>query len=363
MPTADIGGAIPWVETGTITAVYPQRGAVDWQSDSNDRQFFNIQVLAPVFNHQQGEGVSVLPQVGAKAVVMSLSDGHEPVVAGFLSPPQDQNTDDQDADYSGGRAPDLREALWVVGSRHGGRLGLFRDGTAVISGGPGAASFYLPVGKLVTAAIEAQGRLGSFSWDAVVADDHVETRAVFSTGMETRGTLLVRLGGLGAGGTQGIAGGQPVLHLVVSPQGIDHQDGHVVGTQVFEFQLDDDGSIRARSATSEFKLDQGGNFTYRLAGNLQGTHLGNVALTGQSLTATLAGQLALSAAGVSISAASVLSLQAPVVTVGPAPFVPAVNYYGLAQWLSKYVIPTCADPGGASGDLLTLQSQTVKISP
>lgn len=59
---------------------------VDVYAQFDQKRYFDIQVMSPYLHYSQGEGMSVMPEPGAKCVVCLPSDSTSPFVMGFVMP-------------------------------------------------------------------------------------------------------------------------------------------------------------------------------------------------------------------------------------------------------------------------------------
>jgi hypothetical protein len=75
-------------ETGVVANVNPQNMTIDWVSQHSGRQIAGVQIMAPYLHYNNGEGFTVVPEVGAVCVLCWPSDDESPFVMGFLTAPE-----------------------------------------------------------------------------------------------------------------------------------------------------------------------------------------------------------------------------------------------------------------------------------
>jgi hypothetical protein len=85
---ARTGTSAARIETGVIANVNANHFTADWLSQYSGKAIADIQIMAPYFHYNNGEGFSCLPEVGAICVVCFPSDDDPPFVMGFLSGPE-----------------------------------------------------------------------------------------------------------------------------------------------------------------------------------------------------------------------------------------------------------------------------------
>jgi len=130
---------------------------VDCISVFDQMRFFDIQVCSPYMHPFAGEGISVMPDVGCKCLVLVPSQGPPPFVLAFFMPmesiaDEDENGNPSDpvgATYSGGR-PRAKPGDIAIRGRDGNFAILHRGGIACFGASELAQRIYIPLGNLIT---------------------------------------------------------------------------------------------------------------------------------------------------------------------------------------------------------------------
>jgi hypothetical protein len=135
---------------------------VNWTVDVGTifdrRLMMDIQVSSPYLNPNQGEGIYIVPEVGAKCLVCIPSDGPPPFVLAFIMPVVTQQIADAEgeetnqrssATYAGGRRRGKPGDI-IARGRDGNFMILHRGGVAQFGSGPLAQRICIPLQNLVT---------------------------------------------------------------------------------------------------------------------------------------------------------------------------------------------------------------------
>ena len=85
-------------ETGVIASVNVQNMTVDWVSQHSGRQVPGVQIMAPYINFNNGEGFTVVPEVGSICVLCWPSDEESPFIMGFITAPEAASVDTGNVD-------------------------------------------------------------------------------------------------------------------------------------------------------------------------------------------------------------------------------------------------------------------------
>lgn len=85
-------------ETGIISSVNVQNMTVDWVSQHSGRQVPGVQIMAPYINYNNGEGFTVVPEVGSICVLCWPSDEESPFIMGFITAPEAASVDTGNVD-------------------------------------------------------------------------------------------------------------------------------------------------------------------------------------------------------------------------------------------------------------------------
>lgn len=140
---------------------------VDCVSVFDQRRYFGIQVASPYMHYNTGEGIYVMPDVGAKCYVCIPSDGPPPFVLAFLMPSEtlpNTSTEDAPAGTDGQRGKELAAAGStfaggrlkakpgdiVLRGHDGNFVVLHRGGVLQIGATALAQRLYIPLSNLIT---------------------------------------------------------------------------------------------------------------------------------------------------------------------------------------------------------------------
>jgi hypothetical protein len=172
---------------GVIVDVNTKNWTVDVHSKFDRRKWFDIQTGSPYLHYNNGEGLSIMPEVGAKCVVCIPSDGTQPFISTFIAPLETrdasvtQNDEGDleletpggkdkksavDASFAAGRYP-AKPGDIVARTRDGNFLILHRGGVVQIGATTLAQRIFLPIGNLVMDVSERYAHHnvgGSINW-------------------------------------------------------------------------------------------------------------------------------------------------------------------------------------------------------
>lgn len=156
--------AAEWVQ-GKVVNINLVNWTVDVASQFDRKRYFDIQVASPYMHYSNGEGISVMPEVGAKCMVCLPSDSSPPFVGSFLMPVEtvDQATDDapkgttslaspggtsSGASFAGGRPKAKPGDIWMR-TRDDNFVVLHRGGVLQLGCSELAQRIYLPLNHLI----------------------------------------------------------------------------------------------------------------------------------------------------------------------------------------------------------------------
>jgi len=138
----------------------------NWTVDARatyDRKFyFEVQVASPYLHYNNGEGISVMPEVGAKCMICIPSDSSPPFVLAFVMPFEtrtDAGADELSSDsptavttgasFAGGR-PVPKPGDISLKTRSDNFVILHREGVLQIGATPICQRIYIPLRNLIT---------------------------------------------------------------------------------------------------------------------------------------------------------------------------------------------------------------------
>lgn len=160
-----MGAAI--MAQGVIVDVNVKNWTVDVHSKFDRRKWFDIQVGSPYLHFNSGEGLYVMPEVGAKCIVCLPSDGTQPFISTFIAPLETRGAEAKEneegdlelvapggkdktveASFSAGRYP-AKPGDIVARTRDGNFLILHRGGVVQIGATQLSQRIFVPIGNLM----------------------------------------------------------------------------------------------------------------------------------------------------------------------------------------------------------------------
>ena len=199
-PTVGSADKMPIVEMGIVASVDSANYLVDVLCEASGRVHKEIQVSMPYFNPNNGEGIFVMPEVGARVVVMTMSDDNPPIVLAFgaviedmfVDEPNDPDNTQELEDEGLTTAPDvpdeegqpafsyrngrplLRPGDFCMRTRDGNFIYLRRGGVVQIGSNATTQTIFMPIRNLIrTFAENYEMELlgGSARWEIVQEED------------------------------------------------------------------------------------------------------------------------------------------------------------------------------------------------
>ena len=272
---------------------------VNWTVDCftifDQMRFFDIQVSSPYMHSNAGDGIYVMPEIGAKCLVCIPSDGPPPFVLAFIMPAeviadagseqapggtqggQGEVTTPTDSTFAGGRAK-AKPGDIVLQGRDGNYVKLHRGGVLQIGSTELAQRIYIPLGNLVTDISQNYNHFnsgGSVNWgirngspDENLETEFKQTFRVFAN--DEFADIRVAVGKVhqpvpekpGEASSSidleqlGIGGAQVVWELILAPGGFETNAGtpnasarDAVKLKIF-FDADGNAMMRAEGALS-----------------------------------------------------------------------------------------------------------------
>ncbi len=303
------------LEEGQIIDVHAERFTVDVQTRQSQRTYKDVEVTAAYLHWATGEGIYVMPEVGA-LVQMCIPSSGRPFVLCF-STTFERDPDQEQASFRAGR-PLMKPGDIVLRGRDGNHVWLHRGGVLEVGNSTLPKRFYIPLNALIRDVClnsELITGAGELRWDVLEAD-RVGDGSPFSTALmrvmnrsgDQKGTVALQMGHV----TDSLR-----MRLTVSPEGIE-QDGSVSGEQLFFIEVADDGAVSV-STEGDFLLQVAQNLTATVSGDLSMTVEGSATWSvGGELDMSVTGSHTLSAARSTerIDGAKVFDVE--VVTIGAA---------------------------------------------
>lgn len=141
---------------GKIVDINPVLWTVDVISQFDQRWYLNVQVSSPYLHSKRGEGIFVMPEIGAKCHICVPSDGPPPFVLDFIMPQEtllsaadDLPEGTTNATFAGGRPLAKPGDIYIRG-RDGNFVILHRGGVLQIGASELAQRIYIPMKNLVS---------------------------------------------------------------------------------------------------------------------------------------------------------------------------------------------------------------------
>ena len=272
---------VPVIEMGKVLNVDTESFLVDVYCEMSGRIYQEVQVMSPYFHYNNGEGMSVMPEVGAVCVVVSLSDDNPPIVLGFAAALEEMFTeeeadplDTQEAqDQSTGEpeeAPDEENKPAIsyrngrplhrmgdinFSTRDGNFMKLRRGGVAQIGSNPMTQTIFMPIKNLIrTFAENYELDLigGSSRWEVTQEEDGsskcVHTVAYREFAEHALASAYLEIGDLD----------ENFYRFRMLMEGINANTGEMSQSPVFELTLSKEGDIvlACKSNTVTIEEDQ-----------------------------------------------------------------------------------------------------------
>lgn len=130
------------VESAQILNVNAADYSVDFATDTSHRRFFDVPVGAPYTNYIGGEGMYIMPEVGATCWICWPSDGKHPFVLAYGPPVNEAGN------WRGNRV-DLSPGDIYMGTRDRNAVIIRRGGVVQVMASPLAQRYYIPVNNLI----------------------------------------------------------------------------------------------------------------------------------------------------------------------------------------------------------------------
>lgn len=183
-----------------------QNWTVDVRATFDRKNYCDVQVGSPYLHYSNGEGFSVMPEIGAQCMICIPGDSAPPFVLCFLMPHElSQAASDEaslgtrshgspaknatDASFAGGRPLPKPGDQWLRG-RDGQFVILHRGGVLSVGATELAQRIYIPLGNLVTdisGAYEHFNTGGAISWgiqegasQTQLPAQHLQTYRIFA---------------------------------------------------------------------------------------------------------------------------------------------------------------------------------------
>lgn len=271
---------------------------VNWTVDVftkfDQKHYLNIQISSPYLHFNRGEGVSVMPDIGAKCYVCVPSDGPPPFVLSFIMPMEtiDGASEDAPDGTDGGKGGVTQEATAAsfaggrtrakpgdisIRNRDGSFIILHRGGVLQVGASELAQRMYIPLQNLVSDISENyrhQNVGGSINWFV----SHAES----STNPPTVSRHSYRLLAGDKKATVRVAIGK-LSDVITEPEEVVRSDLNILGVNTREEPIicevlvspdaisPDDGAMTSntrKASVLRYFFDKKGNTLYRTSGSV-----------------------------------------------------------------------------------------------
>jgi hypothetical protein len=350
-----------WIEEGTIIAVHPKTFKVDWSADSSERRLFELAAASPYIHQGFGEGLTMMPEVGAKAVVCHPSDESVPFILAYYADPEEKqdSNGESDTDYKSGRE-DLGPGDFMWKGRNGNKLYLRRGGMVQLGSGPNNQTFYFPSSNLLWDAckrykMDTSG--GQIQWEVKESRGNLtEMRALLrETAGAANASVMVRCGNLPDAPKVPASTPTPttiLYELVVAPNAINKDGAAPIQTMALRF--DKSGNMYQYTKGSVVTVIE--NDTLITVNNRTSTIKNNdtLSVTGNR-TEAITGNRVTTAARQHIRGLSEVLLDAPIVRSGASGTQPVALSAPLIAWLAAHTHPVAGAVAGPCNESAALQ--------
>jgi hypothetical protein len=347
-------------EQATVIDVNKRNFTVSVVTETTSKRFDDLQLLSPYVHNYNGEGFSLLPEVGAVCMVGRANDTSPPFIMGFIMVPNIIHSDDgtplrstssggssSDVSFQGNR-PDLQpgDMFWM--GRDENFIILRRGGVLQMGATEIAQRICLPIGNYIKDFCENYS-LDTFAGDIRMTVERAEndpsgdapSTYVFHLNeyaQDERASLRVRHFPL-----RGPDGGAKVVWEVkVAKNGIDRDTG-AVSDETYSLMVEMSGK-KTEFIGADYQMRVDGNYLLEVGGDVELKASGKGLLSGSQ--------------EVAIRSSSKAVVDAPSCLIGgPDASMPAVLGTPLVTYLT-----TLATAAGAAPPPPSILSTKVKLS-
>lgn len=277
---------------GQVVDINLVNWTVDVISKFDQKSFHNVQVSSPYMHFKRGEGIHVMPDIGAKCHICVPSDGPPPYVLDFIMTQEtiDGASDDAPDGTDGGKGGVTQEAtaasfaggrkrakpgdISIIG-RDGQFIRLHRGGVLQIGSTSLAQRIYIPLQNLVSDISQNyrhQNLGGSINWFVANGESTTNPPSVYRhsyriLSTDAKATVRVAIGKLSDVIKEpdevtrsdmeqlGIGTDEPVVcEVIVAPDSISADDGSMTdqtrSASVLRYFFDKDGNTLLRTNAS-----------------------------------------------------------------------------------------------------------------
>jgi len=267
------------IEEGRIINVDMAHWTADVLTKNSQRQLIDMQWANPYFHFAGGEGIYVMPEVGARVQTCMPSDS-SPFILCFittfereqtnapdttggaqasLQPDDSEGSDDtpREVTYRSGR-PKMEQGDIMLRTRDGNAVWLHRGGVLEIGSTMVARRFYIPLLNYIRDVCEnyeMRSLAGEMSWQVSRADqspdgdaEAVFTLASRNLAQDEFASVFLQIGHVDD---------TKRLRLAIAPNKINPVSGEVEGDAVYELVVDEEGEVTVTTAGDQTVHVQG----------------------------------------------------------------------------------------------------------
>lgn len=304
------GGNPAYIHEGRIINVNYVNWTIDFQSQFDQKTYFDIQVASPYMHPNFGEGIYVVPEINAKCLVCIPSDGPPPFVLAFIMPMESKDvpvgeqtssgTGSEGSTFAGGRKRGKPGDI-IVRGHDGNFMILHRGGVLEIGASPVAQRIYIPLQNVITdisQQYEHHNSGGSINWgiSSSSTDENPETQYIQTFRLfanDEKADVRVAVGKVhqptpepaGDAGSlslynEALNGKTVAVELAIAPGGFDAGTGALdpsaqAGTKLkLMFSRDGGGFLRAEGTVGlrikgKLQLDVDGDYALNCKGTVR----------------------------------------------------------------------------------------------
>lgn len=158
-----------YISQAKVIGVNMANWTVDVYTTYDKHRYMDVQVGSPYLHYNNGEGIFVMPELGAQCLVAVPGDTTGPVVLTFTTPHEVRAATDTDpggVTFAGGRPPGKPGDIYLR-TRDGNFITLHRGGVLQIGATEVAQRIYIPIGNYITDISENYNHhnaSGSITW-------------------------------------------------------------------------------------------------------------------------------------------------------------------------------------------------------
>ena len=285
------------IQSGTNTVVIEEARIINvdmahWTADvvtkNSQRQLIDLQWAHPYFHFAGGEGIYVMPEVGARVQVCMPSDS-SPFILCFLTTfereatntsdttggaqaslqPEDSESEGnpREVTFRSGR-PKMEQGDIMLRTRDGNAIWLHRGGVVEIGATPVSRRFYIPLLNYIRDVCEnyeMKSLAGEMSWQVMRADQNPQgdaealfTLASRNYSQDEFATVMLRVGHVDDSNR---------LRLTIAPNKINPVSGEVDGEAVFNMEITESGDLTV-TVKQDVDVTVDGDLTENVSGSV-----------------------------------------------------------------------------------------------